>query len=199
MAVTAERMPLRRAMIVDAARELIIAGGLDSLSVRRLATRLGVTAPALYAHVTDKRDLIRAVAEAEFQRLADRFDALAEDDPIDRLRALGRAYVAHARENPELFPAMYVFPPDLGGVADLPDGAELPGATRAFAASFAEVERAIASGAIVASDPLVVALALWSGAYGVASVLQLGFSLPRELEDALANEVVERMLRGYGP
>ena len=59
----ADRPPLQRETIVEAARDLIITDGLEALSLRRLAGQLGVTAPALYAHVRDKQDLLRALAE----------------------------------------------------------------------------------------------------------------------------------------
>ena len=61
-----DRPLLHREAIVAAARELIVADGLEALSLRRLAARLGVTAPALYAHVRDKQDLLRAVAESGY-------------------------------------------------------------------------------------------------------------------------------------
>ncbi|WP_426574664.1 TetR/AcrR family transcriptional regulator [Aquihabitans sp. McL0605] len=198
MATAAERPPLQRDAIVDAARELIVTGGLESLSLRRLAARLGVTAPALYAHVRDKQDLLRALAEEEFERLVARFDAVTDDDPVARIKAHGRAYVTHARENPELFRVMFLFPPDLTPAA-VPADVQLPGATKAFTAAAGAVEEAVRSGAIASDDPLLVALTLWSGAHGVASVLQLGFELPRELEDAMIDEVTDRILAGYRP
>lgn len=198
MTAAAERNPLTREAIVAAARSVISEGGLEALALRRLATRLGVTAPALYAHVADKRDLLRAIAEQEFDRLVDRFDAVTEDDPIARIRAFGRAYVDHARSDPELYRVMFLFSPDLGGLAPVPEGTELPAATKAFAAAAGAVEEAVRSGAIQADDPLLVALTLWSGVFGVASVLQLGFALPPELEASLVDEITTRILAGYG-
>ena len=56
------------------AREMIVADGVEALSLRGLARRLGVTAPALYSHVDNKEALIRAVAEIEIGRLAQDFD-----------------------------------------------------------------------------------------------------------------------------
>ena len=129
----------------------------------------------------------------------ERFSAIDEPDPVARIRAQGRAYVEHARANPEMFRVMFLFPPDLGGGRDLPPGVELPGATRTFAAAATAVEDAIAAGAIVSDDPLLVALTLWSGSHGVASVLHLGLDLPREVEDALIDDVTTRILRGYAP
>lgn len=191
-----DRPLLHREAIVAAARELIVADGLEALSLRRLAARLGVTAPALYAHVRDKQDLLRAVAEGEFDALLERFDQITATDPVERIKAQGRAYVQHARENPQLFRVMFLFPPELTP-ATLPEGIQLPGATRAFEVAAASVEGAIAAGAIASDDPLLVALTLWSGTHGVATVLQLGFGLPPELEDAMIDEVTDRLLAGY--
>jgi AcrR family transcriptional regulator len=198
MAAAPDRPPLQREAIVEAARDLIVAGGLEALSLRRLAAQLGVTAPALYAHVRDKQDLLRALAEGEFDKLVARFDAVTEPDPVARIRAHGRAYVEHARENPELFRVMFLFPPELGA-ADVPDDVKLPAATKAFTAAASAVTEATEAGAIVADDPLLVALTLWSGTHGVATVLQLGFGLPAELEDRMIDEVTDRILAGYAP
>ncbi len=192
----AERPLLRREAIVDTARQMICTGGLHGLSLRRLASQLGVTAPALYAHVTDKRDLLRAVAELEFDRLVGRFRAVTTTDPIERLRAYHRVYIDYARENPELFEVMFVFPPDVGAT-ELPEGAELPAATQTFSVAVDAVEDAIAAGALDATDPLLVSLTLWTAAHGVATALQLGFDLPPEYEDRLVDETIDRLLRGW--
>src|SRR6478735_2661029 len=195
---TPDRPPLHRDAIVAEARALIVADGLEALSLRRLAGQLGVTAPALYAHVRDKQDLLRALAEGEFERLVARFDAVTATDPITRIKAHGRAYVAHAQANPELFRVMFLFPPDLTP-ASVPEAVQLPGATKAFAAAAGAVEEAVQAGQIASDDPLLVALTLWSGSHGVATVLQLGFGLPAELEEAMIDEMTDRLLAGYRP
>ncbi|MEO6989825.1 MAG: TetR/AcrR family transcriptional regulator [Aquihabitans sp.] len=194
-----ERAPLQREAIIANTRALISEDGLDQLTLRRLASRLGVTAPALYGHFEDKADLLRALAEDEFSCLQSRFDAIEADDPLDRIRALNRAYANQARENPELFRVMFLFAPDLGDASGLPQGVELPAATKVFGAAAEAVVAAIDSGAIEAADPLLVALTLWSAVHGVATVCQLGFGLTKELEDALVDEVIDRVLRGYAP
>ena len=194
----AERAPLQRESIIAATRQLIVDDGLESLTLRRLAAALGVTAPALYGHVKDKQDLLRAVAEDEFDRLLLRFEAVTATDPVARIRAYNHAYVTHARENPDTFRVMFLFPPDLAGAGDVPDDVVLPGATRAFTAAAEAVTDAVETGALNADDPLLVALTLWSTVHGVATVLQLGFGLPRDVEDALVDEVLDRVLAGYG-
>src|SRR5690606_21556143 len=61
--MTARAEPsLSRERIVAAAFLQLVEEGLDRLSMRRLATRLGVQAPALYWHVGDKAELLGLMA-----------------------------------------------------------------------------------------------------------------------------------------
>ena len=175
---------------------MIVTGGLEALSLRRLARQLGVTAPALYGYVRSKQDLLGALAEIEVGRLAASFAEVDDADPIQRIRAHSRAYITYARENPELFQVMLLAPPALPASA-LPTESAAPATTMAFTTAAGAIEDAIAAGTIVADDPQLVALTLWSGAHGVATVLQLGFELPAELEDAMIDEVTDRLLAGY--
>lgn len=57
-------MALNRGDVVTAAVVLLDEVGLDGLTLRRLAAKLGVAAPTLYWHVSDKRALLDLVAEA---------------------------------------------------------------------------------------------------------------------------------------
>jgi AcrR family transcriptional regulator len=66
----AERKPLTRDAIVDAALALLEREGLQGLSMRRVAQELGAGAASLYWHVGDKEELLslmldRIVGEAE--------------------------------------------------------------------------------------------------------------------------------------
>jgi TetR/AcrR family transcriptional regulator, tetracycline repressor protein len=57
-------MPVTREQIVAAALELLDEAGLDGLTLRQLAARLGIRAPTLYWHVRDKRELLDLLAAA---------------------------------------------------------------------------------------------------------------------------------------
>jgi AcrR family transcriptional regulator len=196
------RTPLRREAIVEEARRLISRDGLDALTLRRLAERFSVSAPALYSHFRDKEELLRAVAERQFDDLMARYgeiDAAADPArPLDRVLAQCRVYVRMSQQDPELFRVMFLFPPDLGGIVVVPEGSELPAATTAFQMAVGALEDAIAAGHLEPEDPLVVALSLWAAVHGVANILLLGLGLTTEAEDALVTEVTGRILRGYG-
>lgn len=60
------RPRLTRAAVVDEAIRLLGDEGLDGLSLRGLAARLGISAPSLYWHFPDKATLLGAVMEQTF-------------------------------------------------------------------------------------------------------------------------------------
>jgi AcrR family transcriptional regulator len=61
--------PLSREQIVQAAIELADEGGIDAVSIRRIAARLGVGATTLYWHVRSKSDLYELMFDAAFSEL----------------------------------------------------------------------------------------------------------------------------------
>ncbi|GAA0380016.1 hypothetical protein Acor_01490 [Acrocarpospora corrugata] len=65
----ARREPLNREKVLDAALELADAEGLEGLSMRRLAKRLGVEAMSLYNHVSNKTDILDGIAERVFSQV----------------------------------------------------------------------------------------------------------------------------------
>jgi AcrR family transcriptional regulator len=96
-AATAPRRPrLDRATVVEAARELLDDEGLAALSMPRLGERLGVTAMALYRHVSDRADLERAVVELVLGDLA------IDDGTDDAVATWMRRVRSHWLEHPWL-------------------------------------------------------------------------------------------------
>ena len=56
--------PADQQRIVAAARELIATGGVDALSMRKLAAEVGVAPTAIYWHIGSREDLLNAVLDA---------------------------------------------------------------------------------------------------------------------------------------
>src|SRR5215218_4089540 len=188
------RDPLSRELIVDRARATVEREGAEGVTLRGLARDLGVTAPALYAYVADKQDLLAAVATEHFERLVDRFEAIDETDPVERIRAQSRAYVAHAVGSPGLFRLMFRFPP-----RPMPGVGAFPPAEKAFESAARAISAAIAVGEIDVEDATVASMAMWAAVHGVAEVLLTG--LWGDDEDAgrrLVDTVVDTMLEGMG-
>lgn len=91
------RNTLSRAAVVDAALVMIDRDGLDAVTMPKLAAHLGVGTMSLYRHVSDKDDLIAAVAEQVMGGI-DVPDGPADDwqgRVVGYLRALRDAAIAH--------------------------------------------------------------------------------------------------------
>jgi AcrR family transcriptional regulator len=97
-----------RETLIDLALEVLDAGGAESVSLRRLAARAGVSGMAPYRHFDDKAALMEAVARRGFALLAKEVSAAdALTDRGKRLTAFGVAYVEFALRRPGLFKAMF--------------------------------------------------------------------------------------------
>ena len=85
-----------------AAADLIAERGLGDFSLREVARRAGVSHAAPAHHFGDTTGLLTSLAQEGFAYLADSLDAAAAgiDDPVERLIAVGRAYVRVATEHP---------------------------------------------------------------------------------------------------
>ena len=73
-------MALNQQQVVAAALDLLDDVGLDALSLRTLATRLGVRAPTLYWHIGSKAELLDALADAIMDEA---LQATPVCDPVD--------------------------------------------------------------------------------------------------------------------
>jgi TetR/AcrR family transcriptional regulator, tetracycline repressor protein len=70
---------LTKAAIVQAAFDLLDEAGMDGLTVRALASRLGVQAPALYWHVRSKQALLDEMATQVWRRVGEVMAGLPAD------------------------------------------------------------------------------------------------------------------------
>jgi AcrR family transcriptional regulator len=86
---------LTKAGIVRAALDLLDEAGMDGLTVRALAARLGVQAPALYWHVRNKQALLDEMATQIWRQVGDVMAGLPADLPW---RELMRTYAATVRK-----------------------------------------------------------------------------------------------------
>lgn len=94
---------LSKNLIRDQALAIIDEDGLDSLTMRKLATRLGVQAASLYSHFPNKEAVLTAIAD----RLARRIDAggFAESWQ-DGLRTWANSYYAALHWHPRAAPVV---------------------------------------------------------------------------------------------
>jgi|ERR1051325_829193 AcrR family transcriptional regulator len=152
--------------ILDAAEKICRTEGADALSMRRMAEELGITATALYRHYGGKDELLDAVAERGFEKLAADFtEARKKRSPRARLLAIFEAFRTFALKRPALF--------DLMVFSRRPGGRRFPGDFARGASPSANVLVELLKEMNV-KEPLDVALLLWAEAQGLIALQRAG-------------------------
>lgn len=123
-------MRLQRKRVVDVAIDLLDADGLDALTMRRLAARLGVQAGALYWHFASKQALLDAMADRFLAGLGVDLPAGSWDEQLSAMaRRLREALLAH-RDGARVMAGTFVSEPNTvlaGNIAvEILHGAGLP-------------------------------------------------------------------------
>jgi AcrR family transcriptional regulator len=108
----------RRIQIVDAARHLLEEQGPEALSMRNVAASIGIRAPSLYEHVTDKRALESAIIAAALEEQAIALStAVADAEGGDQLMAIAMAWREWSLTHPHLYRLIYARDLDRGDPA----------------------------------------------------------------------------------
>lgn len=89
--MTVRQAKLSRARILDAAVELVDASGIDALSMRSLAAKLGVEAMSLYNHVPSKEALLDGIVETVLDEVHAPVDGRLWRDTLQELALRHRA------------------------------------------------------------------------------------------------------------
>jgi TetR/AcrR family tetracycline transcriptional repressor len=96
---------LSRERVVARALQLADAEGVQAVTMRRLASLLGVEAMALYTHVASKDDLLDAVGARIVAELA--VEPRPREDWRGRIEAVVRAWASMRARHPRAFPLVF--------------------------------------------------------------------------------------------
>ncbi len=91
-----------RAAILEATEALLLAEGVEGVSIRNVTARCGYTAPTIYHHFGDKAGLLATLLEERFRKVYELMASIPSDgDPAEYLLETARAFVQFALENPD--------------------------------------------------------------------------------------------------
>jgi AcrR family transcriptional regulator len=147
-----------------------------------------VSPTAIYLYFRGVTDLLEHIRLEGHALLATRLrETPADLDPVERLRAMGRAYFRFGVEQPEFYALMFSV-----RSADLPGRDAVQREMQTLLVVRDVVAAGIQSGAIRAGDPTVFANALWAEVHGVTALTVSGLLF--QTAPGHADEVLETVL-----
>ena len=159
---------LRRAL-VDEALRTIDRHGVEALTLRNIADRLGVSRTALYRHFSDKPALLAAVGREGFRLLRETLTDAWERHGGGRagFEAMGLAYVQFAVAHPAHYRVMF------GGFIEscAKDDEFVKEATAAFQVLVNSLVAQQQAGLVRRDDPLLLSRMIWSLVHGIAMLV----------------------------
>lgn len=158
---------LGEARILAAARDLLVEGGLDALSMRAVAARVDVSAAAIYHYFENKRELVDHLVGTTFRRIEADLREAAEQWPegsLERLRAIEQGYIDFALEHEQYFRALFALRSErLREMEDHP-------ARGCHRLLHETVTAAMDAGNVARRDPDEVVLYLWTAVHGLVAL-----------------------------
>jgi AcrR family transcriptional regulator len=155
-----------RERLVAAGVELVAIQGAETLTLREIARRAGVSHGAPRRYFPTHRDLLAAVAWEGYQSLGRRIATIDDTgDPRARVLELGRRYLEFASGEPGMFELMFRH--------DLLRGNAI-GLRASSLAQFGVLVELVRETRPDRPDPVVTAGALWANLHGIAQLRQWG-------------------------
>ena len=95
--------------ILGAARDLFTERGWESTSIRNIAEKIEYSPATIYLYYKDKNEIIFDLHREGFRTLVQYLQVLeGVNDPFERLKAMGRAYIRFAIENQDTYKLIFV-------------------------------------------------------------------------------------------
>src|SRR5687767_11066470 len=184
--------------ILTAARELFITEGYRNVSMRKIADRIEYSPAAIYSYFPAKDDIFFALAEEGFRLLVGHAQQTAQDvaDPLERLRRGLWAFYEFSKAHPEYFELMFL---DRSVPSLSQDFQRFEFFQETTLRAEADIRSCIERGDFAAGlNPAAALHVLWVGMLGAATIGLAQRLAPGEDPDALAHDLLETILAGFG-
>lgn len=160
-----------RDRILRAAWRLYERHGESGVSIRKVASAIGLSPMALYRHYASRDALFAALTADSFAAWEARVRAVRARDTMTWLERLGHTYLMFALEEPRRYEACFELPSRT--VRRLPRDFEA-GRSPAVNMITERVGQAIEQGELGGADPLTIALVIWGEVHGLIRLYRDG-------------------------
>lgn len=179
---------------MDAAREMFVAEGYQSVSMRKIADKIGYSATTIYLYFNDKNDLVHQICEQTFARLAQNIKSIQQlsDNPLEKLRSGLREYVHFGLKHPSQYEIIFIapLPKNLGLQFEQTNG-EI-----AFNTLRSVINECSSANLLKSKDIELISQTLWAGIHGITSLLIKHGGFPFVEREKLIDNVIETLITG---
>lgn len=187
-----------RQRISEAAQQLFVEEGLDGVSMRKVAEKAGVSAPAIYRHYENKDDLLQEIIDQGLRTLETYLaPALEAPTPLERINRLADRFLDFAVEQPRYFEFAFMIP-SRSMVDVRTELTERNWVT--FNMAVEQIGACMEAGIFKKDDPLGTGITIWSAVYGMVALHRMHrFGPDDKLFRQIYRSSVERLLNGLRP
>lgn len=179
---------------MDAARELFVENGYESVSMRKIAERIEYSPTTIYLYFNDKADLMTQICERTFAKLTHRIKTINKefDDPVDALRAGMTEYINFGLRYPSDYHLLFNT-----RMSEEPSVRfEESNGKQAFE-TLRQAVKACVNARITRSDDIeALSQSLWMGIHGVTSLLITQSGFPFVGKKRLVRQTVDILIEG---
>ncbi len=159
-----------REEILRVSLDILQADGVEAITMREIAQRIGVSHSAAYRHFKGKDALLAAIAQHGYEQLTAHLRAVYDAVDVEageRFRQMGVAYITYAVRNPEVYRLMYG-----SNAIDRRSTPSLRAAARALAREVLQmIQLCQQRGSLKQQSPRQVSHAVWSISHGAAMLV----------------------------
>lgn len=187
-----------RHKILEAAVELFVQNGYESVTMRGIADRIEYSASTIYLYFKNKTEIVGAICAETFETLIERLDEIEARNlpPLDQFIGGLRCYIAFGLEHPHQYQIVFGGPtPD--------DCAEMEEPNRLGMQALEYLGRCIDkcrdAGIFIPGDSMSDAIAVWMQLHGATAVLNNDhgkYNFPWPSKEALIDRTVDLIVRG---
>ena len=184
-----------RQEILDAARELFLKEGYESVSMRRIAEKIEYSPTTIYLYFKDKKELVHSLCDETFARLLARLESIGAQctDPLEQLFVCCRAYVDFGLEHPDHYRATFLLNHEEVAPHEMtPDDMGM----KTFLYLRGGVEKCIALGKLPEVDVDVASQAIWAALHGITALLIVKPGFPWADKQQVIDSVIRGAIRG---
>ena len=156
--------------ILDAAMELFTQQGFEQTSIRNIAKKIEYSPTTIYIYFKDKDAIFHALHQQGFEVLNLKMGILMYvQNPMERLKAMGKVYIDFALENPSLYELMFISNAPLMEIDSDEDKDWLEG-SNAFSFLKSTLKECRENGYFPQQDLEATSFVVWSAMHGMVSL-----------------------------